>query len=70
MEIVNKMVKSGGEKSESAGKGSRAEKEGSWGRLTEEIQKDPTAQHDPGIVFHAGKSNKCLVSDVKRACFS
>lgn len=47
-----------GEKTESAGKGSRVEEEGSSGRLTEEIQKDPAAQCDPGLVFHAGKSNK------------
>lgn len=49
-----------GEKPKSAGKGSRVEEEGSWGRLPEEMQKDPAAQHDPGSVFHAGKSNKWL----------
>lgn len=52
---------SGGEKPESAGKGCRVEREGSLVRLTEEIRKDPTVQHDLGVVFHTGKSNKCLL---------
>lgn len=39
-------------------KGNRAKEEGSRGRLTEEMQKVPAAQHEPGLVFRAGKSNK------------
>lgn len=41
---------------------------GDEGRLMEGIQKDPAAQHNPGSVFHAGKSN--IFSDEKQAYFS
>ena len=51
---------SGREKPESAGKGSRVEKEGSRGWLMEKIQTDPAAQHDPGAVFHTGRSKNVL----------